>query len=47
MLIMKNIRCKGDGLVSYKMVESVEIAREILHEKEIRFFFGCCYFNHF
>ena len=38
MLIMKNNRCKGDGLVSYKMVESVEIAREILHEKEIRYF---------
>jgi hypothetical protein len=27
--------CKGDGLVSFKMVESVSIAKEVLDEKEI------------
>ena len=32
-------KCKGDGLVTYKMIESVDIAKDILHDKEIMYKF--------
>lgn len=28
--------CKGDGLVSYKMYESVSVAKDLLNDMEIR-----------